>query len=56
MLAGIMLIIAGLILAANILNSIPGIGPAIARAGHWLARIGSPFGIACLVIGIIELL
>lgn len=55
-LGALFLIIAGLILGVNVLNSLPGVGSGLEKAGHWLAGFGSVIGIFCLVIGIIELL
>jgi len=45
-------IIAGLVLAAGIMHSIPGIGKDIARLARWLGRFQTIIGIIAIIVGI----
>ncbi len=45
-------IIAGLVLAAGIVTSIPAIGKDIARVARWLGRFQTIIGIIAIVVGI----
>ena len=49
-------IIAGLVLAAGIMHSIPGIGKDIARLAKWLGRFQTIIGIIAIIVGIWGLL
>ena len=51
-LQGIVAIIAGLILAAGILTSIPGIGSSLEKVAKWLGRFQTIIGIIAIIIGI----
>lgn len=53
---GIMLILGGLILAASTVRFVPRVGPELARAVQWLARLGVVVGLLLLVIGIVGVL
>ena len=55
-LLGILLILAGLILAAEALSSFPGIGKEIKRIGQSLSSIGGLLGAALLVLAIYRIL
>ncbi len=55
-LQGIIAIIAGLILAAGILTSIPAIGGSLEKVAKWLGRFQTIIGIIALIIGIWGLL
>ncbi len=55
-LQGIVAIIAGLILAAGILTSIPAIGGSLEKVAKWLGRFQTVIGIIALIIGIWGLL
>lgn len=49
---GIVLLISGLILAAWVLSSIPGIGEELSRAGQALGNFRTVIGLIVLIIGI----
>ena len=55
-LQGIIAIIAGLILAAGILTSVPAIGKDLAKVAKWLGGFQTIIGITAIVIGIWGLL
>lgn len=55
-LQGIVAIIAGLILAAGILTSIPAVGKDIARVAKWLGGFQTIIGIIAIILGIWGLL
>ena len=52
MLVEIANIIAGLVLAAGIVTSIPAVGKDIARVARWLGRFQTIIGIIAIVVGI----
>jgi hypothetical protein len=45
-------IIAGLVLAAGIMHSIPGIGKDIAKLAKWLGRFQTIIGVIAIIVGI----
>lgn len=49
-------IIAGLVLAAGIMHSIPGIGKDIAKLAKWLGRFQTIIGVIAIIVGIWGLL
>jgi hypothetical protein len=55
-LQGTMAIIAGLILAAGILTSLPAIGKSIEKVAKWLGRFQTIIGVIALLLGILGLL
>lgn len=56
LLYAVILIIAGLALAANVLGAFPGIGPSLNRAGNYLRGAALVIGILALIAGIVVLL
>ena len=56
MIVEVMNIIAGLVLAAGIMTSIPAVGKDIARLAKWLGRFQTIIGIIAIVVGILGLL
>ncbi len=55
-LEGILLILAGLVLAVDALRTIPSVGPPLARLGGALAQFGYILGIILLLVGVLDLL
>lgn len=55
-LGGISLVVAGLILAAQALSAIPGIGEGLEKAGGYFAQFSAIIGVIVLILGIVELL
>lgn len=55
-LQGILLILAGFVLAASALRSIPSIGPSLGRLGNALAEFRLIIGVIILLVGLLELL
>ncbi len=55
-LEGIMLILAGLVLAVTALRTIPSVGPSLGRLGNALAEFRYPIGVVVLAIGVFDLL
>ena len=52
---GVALILAGLILAASTLASVPSIGTYLANAGRWLDNFRVVIGVLVLVLGLLAL-
>ncbi len=55
-LEGILLVLAGLVLAVSALRTIPSVGPSLGRLGSALAEFRYPIGAVVLAIGIFDLL
>jgi hypothetical protein len=55
-LEGILLILAGFVLAVSALRSIPSIGPPLGRLGNALAEFRLIIGIILLLVGLLDLL
>lgn len=55
-LEGILLILAGLILAVSALRTIPSIGPSLVRLGNALAPFKAIIGLILLLVGVLDLL
>jgi len=53
---GILLILAGLILAVSALRTIPSVGPALGRLGSALSQFRYIIGVIVLAVGILDLL
>ncbi len=53
MIVELMNIIAGLILAAGIVTSIPGVGGSIAKVAKWLGRFQTIIGIIAIIVAIL---
>lgn len=53
-LKGILLILAGLVLAARVLSYVPAVGPALTRAGRYLTQFRIIIGIIVLIVGLLE--
>ena len=55
-LEGILLILAGLILAVSALRTIPSVGASLARLGNALYQFRAIFGVIILLVGVLDLL
>jgi hypothetical protein len=55
-LEGILLILAGFVLAVSALRSIPSVGPPLGRLGNALAEFRLIIGIVLLLVGLLDLL
>lgn len=53
---GVALIVAGLVLAASAMRTIPRVGNDLQRAGHWLSRFRVVVGLFVLLVGVVSLL
>ncbi len=55
-LTGIMLVIAGIMLAAGILQTIPALGDSLHKLAKWLGSFQTIIGIITLIVGILSFL
>jgi hypothetical protein len=53
---GILLILAGLVLAVTALRTIPSVGPSLGRLGNALSEFRYPLGVIVLAVGVLDLL
>jgi len=52
---GILLILAGLVLASRVLSYVPAVGPALTQAGSYLTQFRIIIGIIVLAVGLFEI-